>query len=175
MLGKLLLRFLEHYKLGWILLQLRKWMKPGENPIRIAFPSRKNLMPSPFNPLKLSLDSCCLEIDVHNRGNRCSPTQPENKIIKERRQEKEKGYHPLNIKTGFTWWYNETFLGAKWKPHQLWKFAFWQVYKLDVWQKLCMFCWLEKSYLAWRSIGFNICLAKSKLSIFWLSLKVSWW
>ena len=76
-------------------------MKPGENPIRIAFPSRKNLMPSPFNPLKLSLDSCCLEIDVHNRGNRCSPTQPENKIIKERRQEKEKGYHPLNIKTGF--------------------------------------------------------------------------
>ena len=58
-------------------------------------------MPSPFNPLKLSLDSCCLEIDVHNRGNRCSPTQPENKIIKERRQEKEKGYHPLNIKTGF--------------------------------------------------------------------------
>ena len=54
MLGKLLLRFLEHYKLGWILLQLRKWMKPGENPIRIAFPSRKNLMPSPFNPLKLS-------------------------------------------------------------------------------------------------------------------------
>ena len=31
------------------------------------------------------LDSCCLEIDVHNGGNRCSPTQPENKIIKERR------------------------------------------------------------------------------------------
>ena len=31
------------------------------------------------------LDSCCLEIDVHN-GNRCSPTQPENKIIKERRE-----------------------------------------------------------------------------------------
>ena len=170
MLGKLLLRFLEHYKLGWILLQLRKWMKPGENPIRIAFPSRKNLMPSPFNPLKLSR--------LLLSRNRCPQWREQMFSYSARKQdnkrkETQKGYHPL-VSKQVRWHF--FFAKSTKKVTSIVKVCFLTGLQIGCLTKTLHVCLADlKNHGFSFSIGFNICLAKSKLSIFWLSLKVSWW